>query len=251
MPSLNQPAWKSWLDAALAFLYPEVCQLCGVERAAAAQGYVCLPCRARPGAIRWIEPPFCGRCGLPHEGDISSAYRCGNCADLDLHFAGARAAVAATDWLLQVVHRYKYGKQLWFEPFLVELLLQQAVPNLRTHPWDLIVPVPLHPVKLREREFNQSERLAAHLGQAAGLPVDSHGLYRARPTRTQTALSRSERAQNMRGAFAVRPHAGFAGRRVILVDDVLTTGATTSACARALREAGAQSVFVWTLARAV
>jgi ComF family protein len=250
MPSPG-PAWKSWLDAALSFLYPEVCQLCGVERAGAEQGYVCVACRSHPGAVRWIEPPFCQCCGLPHAGDISVEYQCGNCEGLELQFKGARASVAATDWLLQIVHRYKYGKQLWLEPFLVELLLQQAVPHIRVHPSDVIVPVPLHPAKLREREFNQSERLAHHLSVATGLPMDARCVSRVRPTRTQTALDRTERAENMRGAFAVHARADLAGKRILLVDDVLTTGATTSACAASLRQAGAREVFVWTLARAI
>jgi len=113
----------------------------------------------------------------------------------------------------------------------------------------MIVPVPLHPLKEREREFNQAERLAARLGESTGLPVNTRGLRRIEPTRTQTLLTREQRAANVRHAFAVRAGCQLEGRRVILVDDVLTTGATTSACARALRNAGARVVQVWTVAR--
>jgi len=109
--------------------------------------------------------------------------------------------------------------------------------------------VPLHPVKKREREFNQAERLAVRLGKAAEIPVNTRGLRRVEPTRTQTLLTREQRAANVRHAFAVGSGCQLEGRRVILVDDVLTTGATTSACARALRKAGAQEVQVWTVAR--
>ena len=113
----------------------------------------------------------------------------------------------------------------------------------------MIVPVPLHPLKKREREFNQAERLAARLGEATQVPVITRELLRVEPTRTQTLLTREQRATNVRRAFAVRVGCQLEGRRVILVDDVLTTGATTSACARALRIAGAREVQVWTVAR--
>ncbi len=120
---------------------------------------------------------------------------------------------------------------------------------MRRQDWDFIVPVPLHAVKQREREFNQAERLAAHLSAASGIPLNSRWLRRIKPTATQTLLTRQQRAANMRGAFAVRPGVRLDGERVILVDDVFTTGATTSACAEVLRAAGAGDVCVWTVAR--
>jgi competence protein ComFC len=122
---------------------------------------------------------------------------------------------------------------------------------LREQNWDFIVPVPLYSVKQREREFNQAERLAARLSAATGIPLNSKMLWRIKPTATQTRLTRTERAANMRGAFAVRSDTRLDGERVVLVDDVFTTGATTSACAQVLRAAGAGDVCVWTVARGV
>jgi len=107
----------------------------------------------------------------------------------------------------------------------------------------------LHSLKLREREFNQAGRLATHLSAATGIPLHSKLLRRVRPTATQTLLTRQQRAANMRGAFAVRPGVGLDGERMVLVDDVFTTGATTSACAEVLLAAGAGEVCVWTIAR--
>jgi ComF family protein len=107
----------------------------------------------------------------------------------------------------------------------------------------------LHPLKLREREFNQAGRLAAHLARAVSIPLNEKILRRVNPTATQTLLTREQRAVNMKNAFAVRPGARLAGKRIVLVDDVFTTGATTSACAQALRGAGAAEVCVWTVAR--
>ena len=111
------------------------------------------------------------------------------------------------------------------------------------------MPVPLHPLKQRERGFNQAARLAATLGARVKIPVKDGFLRGRRPTRTQTLLTRSARADNVRRAFAVRPGVKLRGERIVLVDDVFTTGATTSACAATLRAAGAGAVCVWTVAR--
>lgn len=237
------------LEAFWAFFYPACCQVCRRERATADEGYVCQSCRGRLGAVRWIEPPICDRCGLPFEGQITTRFECANCREMELEFSKARAAVVASGLVLDVIHRYKYMRALWFEPFLARLFVERAAPVVQREGWDVIVPVPLHPVKLREREFNQAERLAGHLSRASGVPLNGRVVRRVKPTQTQTRLSRSKRAANVRGAFALAPGAQFDGDRVVLVDDVMTTGATTSACARALKDGGAGEVCVWTLAR--
>jgi ComF family protein len=245
-PSALKDGVKCWLDAALGFFYPSVCQLCDSESATAADGYVGARCRQ---GVRFIKPPFCECCGLPYEGDITTRFECANCREMQLHFRFARAAVVAGPRMLEVIHRYKYKRALWFEPFLAGLLVRVAAPAVAGQGWDLIVPVPLHPLKKREREFNQARRLAAHLGRAVRLPIEASALRRVQATRTQTLLTRNQRAANVRRAFAVRPGCKLDGRRIIIVDDVLTTGATTSACARALLRAGARDVCVWTVAR--
>jgi ComF family protein len=157
----------------------------------------------------------------------------------------------AQDVVLDVIHRYKYSRALWFEPFLAELLINQAVPELAKSSWQWIVPVPLHPAKQREREFNQAERLALRLGAAARIPINTRLLRRVLATPTQTLLSRGERVANMKNAFAMRGKQQLKGERILLVDDVLTTGATTSECARVLLSAGAGEVCVWTVARGI
>jgi competence protein ComFC len=240
---------RGWGEALLGFYYPNLCQICQVERALPRQGYVCERCWSRPGGIRFITPPFCERCGLPFEGEITTAFECSNCREMELHFQYARAAVAARGLVLDVIHRYKYSRALWFEPFLADLLVRQAAPALSSREWDLIVPVPLHPVKKREREFNQAERLARHLSLATGIPVDRHLLRRIVPTPTQTLLTRRERAANVSKAFALCRSRELSGQRIVLFDDVLTTGATTNACAKLLRRNGSGEVCVWTVAR--
>ena len=239
-------SFQKWFNAGLGFFYPEICRLCEAEPATARDGFVGARCRSQ---ARFIQPPFCERCGLPFEGDITTPFECANCREMELRFTSARSAVVARGVVLEAVHRFKYQRQLWFENFLAGLFLREAVPALRGQNWNLIVPVPLHSVRQREREFNQAERLAARLSAAMKIPLNQRLLRRVTPTATQTLLTRQQRAANMRGAFAMRPGRRLNGERVILVDDVFTTGATTSACAQVLRAGGAGEVCVWTVAR--
>ena len=122
---------------------------------------------------------------------------------------------------------------------------------MRSERWDGVVPVPLHPVREREREFNQAERLGRLLGAALQVPVRKDLVIRTEATSTQTQLSRDERTRNVRRAFAPVPGLSIPNTRWIVVDDVLTTGSTTDAVARVLRSAGAEEVVVWTVARGV
>ena len=187
---------------------------------------------------------------MPYEGEITGPFQCGNCRDLEFHFRSARSAVLTGEFVLDVIHRYKYQQALWFEPFLADLLVRQAGPDLAREGWDVIVPVPLHSSKRRERGFNQAERLAQRLSEATRIPINTNLLRRVQPTQTQTRLSREQRAANVRHAFRPRSKLKLEGSpRAVVVDDVLTTGATTSACAGVLREMGASEVCVWTVAR--
>ena len=230
----------------LNLLYPPVCQLCHDQRAEARDGFVCAKCWSH---VRFIRAPFCERCGLPFEGDLTTTFVCTNCNDLKLHFTSARSAVVARTVVLEAIHRFKYSRALWFENFLAGLLIREAAPVLAKGNWHGIVPVPLHPVKLREREFNQAALLAAQLARATKIPLNEKILRRVNPTATQTLLTRDERAANMKNAFIVSKGTRLAGKRIVLLDDVFTTGATTNACAKALQVAGAAEVCVWTVAR--
>jgi len=237
---------QRWFHTVLGLIYPEVCQLCKTRRAAARDGFVCSQCWSQ---VRFIRAPFCERCGLPFSGALTATFECTNCREMELHFSSARSAVVAKTVVLEAIHKFKYSRALWFENFLTGLLLREAVPALREQLWDFIVPVPLHPLKLREREFNQATLLARPLARATGIPLNEKMLRRTARTSTQTLLSRERRAVNMKKAFTVREGIRLDGKKIVLVDDVFTTGATTSDCARALRGAGAADVCVWTVAR--
>ena len=234
------------LRESLNLLYPPVCQLCHDHRAEAREGFVCAKCWSH---VRFIRAPFCERCGLPFPGDITTQFECTNCHELELHFSSARSAVVAKSVVLEAIHRFKYSRALWFENFLADLLVREAAPVLRGQSWQFIVPVPLHSLKQREREFNQADILARHLSAATTIPLNPRLIRRVASTKTQTRLTKQQRAENMRGAFAVCHGLKLSGEKIILVDDVFTTGATTSACALALQTAGAGEVCVWTVAR--
>src|SRR5436190_4181245 len=238
-----------WVNAGLAFVYPEVCQICQKERAGPQEAYICAHCRS---LAKIIEAPFCERCGTPYEGAITTRLtECANCCETPLHFRSARSAVVVREGVREAILSYKYRRALWFEPYLAELLIGAAGPELAMEKWDWIVPVPLHPAKEREREFNQAERLAQRLAAATGIPLDNKLIRRTVPTPTQTKLNREERVANMKNAFSPNKGVALKGARIVLVDDVFTTGATTSACAKVLKASGAGDVCVWTVARGI
>jgi ComF family protein len=202
-----------------------------------------------------IVPPFCSTCGEPYEGEMSDSFRCGNCADLKVHFDFAIAGYKAEGKVRELVHRFKYQGALHLRG-LLGAMLEAAMQDRRfaslSSQW-VLVPVPLFHARQREREYNQARELCGVLSAATALPV-SEALSRVRPTTPQASLSRHQRIENLRGAFTVKRAAAsrgdLQGRSVLLVDDVLTTGSTTSECARILRrEAGVEKVVVITVAR--
>ncbi|MSU04363.1 MAG: ComF family protein [Pedosphaera sp.] len=169
--------------------------------------------------------------------------------DQKIAFTSARSACSFEGPVREAIHSYKYRRALWYEPFLAQLLLDAALPTLTKTSWDAVIPVPLFSTRQRGRQFNQAERLAQHLGHALHIPVLDKVLRRTRPTVSQTKLAKKARAENMKGAFDIDQLPETSLRRVILIDDVLTTGATANACALPLINAGVETVVVWTVAR--
>ncbi|MBI4026802.1 MAG: ComF family protein [Verrucomicrobia bacterium] len=231
---------------ALDLLYPRQCQMCGGTLRCVAFSFLCDDCFA--DAPR-LEPPYCSICAMPFHGIIGPDFRCPNCGQIRLHFDRAMAVMRFQGVVRRAIHSLKYGHQGYWARVLQSWLLEGVDPLLNRSEADVVLPVPLHPVRERERGFNQAWFLADALARSWKIPAHRRVLTRVRQTETQTHLDREERMANLRGAFAVRRPAVVAGRRVLLMDDVLTTGSTASECARILREAGARSVLVLTLAR--
>ena len=166
-----------------------------------------------------------------------------------MHFEASVSAYRSRGVVREVVHSFKYSRQIHLRHLLGRWLAEAlADPRLAGRRFDLVVPVPLHPARQRERGFNQAELLAAELQHISGLVV-RNVLQRTRYTATQTQFDRSERMENLRGAFRLRRGSNVQDLRMLLVDDVLTTGSTLSECASVLREAGALSVHAVTAAR--
>jgi competence protein ComFC len=233
------------LDAFLSLFYPAACVVCSedIERTE----YLCEPCQARAPRI---VPPFCAKCSEPFAGAITQTFSCANCEHRVLHFDCAVAAYRSRGLIRKIVHQFKYSGQRYLRyPIAAWLGETLRDPRLEGRRFDLVVPVPLHPARQRERGFNQAYLLAELFAASAGLPLTDL-LERVRYTTTQTAHDRAQRMENLHDAFRLRKNRDVRDLRVLLIDDVLTTGSTLSECARVLKAAGAISVHAATAARA-
>ncbi|MBI4460091.1 MAG: ComF family protein [Acidobacteria bacterium] len=193
----------------------------------------------------------CGQCGFFLQGTavLHQTRLCGLCRRRAFRFEQARSFAAYEGTLQSLIQRFKYdGLRPLAQP--LSELLAEAARRLEPHSWDLILPVPLHRRRQRQRGFNQAELLASRLSKTLRVPLGTKDCVRIRDTRPQTGLRAAERRKNVAGAFHVPRPESVSSLRVLLVDDVLTTGATVNACAQALGEAGARGVWVATLARA-
>lgn len=215
------------------------------------------------GRLRFIADPQCACCGFPFDFDTgegavrapdvaSGAERlCGSCARKAPPFKTARAALAYDDVSRDMVLRYKNADQLHLVRSFLPWLMRAGADQIEAS--DYIVPVPLHRWRLLKRRYNQSAELARSLAKVGGKPAMVHALKRIRATSVQGHLNYNQRKKNVRRAFIIRPQDAekLAGRTVLLVDDVYTTGATAKECTRALLAAGVSAVHVLSVARVV
>ncbi|MDR3401350.1 MAG: ComF family protein [Chthoniobacter sp.] len=231
-------------EAVLDALYPPHCAKCLAETPSGV--HLCPACA---GQAPKIEAPFCRQCSQPFDGAIEGEFVCGQCKDRKLPFDCAVARYRSRGVVREFIHRFKYERHFYLRQPLGEWLAETLEDErIAAQPFDALVPVPLHTARYRERDFNQAEVLAKLLAKRAGKPV-LKALKRIRYTTTQTRLDRDERMENLRNAFRVRHASAVHSRHLILVDDVFTTGSTVAECARVLRQAGAASVRVVTVAR--
>ncbi len=230
------------LRALLDIILPPVCLIC------AGPGSVdgLCPACAHLFEQKKISSPLCTICGGPFPDSAGPDHSCGQCLAERVPFTWARSALVADGIVLDAVHRFKYGNEVNLARPLAMLLSRIALP----HAPGVIVPVPLHARRLRERGFNQSLLLAKELSKSTKAPVDYMNLKKRVDTPQQARCDAEERRRNVRGAFEVRRPGAFKGAVVLLVDDVYTTGATIKECASTLKKDGAK-VMALTLARAV
>ena len=257
-------AVRGWAVAALDLVFPARCPVCAATLGAGRHDPLCGACW--DGVVR-IAPPFCTRCGLPFfafadiedrhgfpgpvcasgdlGGHVGAPQFCSPCAVAPPAFDWARAAGLYAGPLRDAVQRFKFGRRPALARPLAALVLEQCAAAVPARA--VLVPIPLARERERERGFNQAALVAERVARGLGAPLRERWLARTRATAPQTELDAVERRANVRGAFVASTAA--AGADVVLVDDVLTTGATAGECARALRAAGAASVGLLTVAR--
>lgn len=230
----------------LDILLPLQCVKCGTV--VGADGGLCATCWP---TVRFLQAPQCAACGLPFDVPLGDGALCGTCSRAAPPFERARAAFLYDDASRDLVLSFKHADRTDAAPVYARWLARAGGPLLAEA--DVIAPVPLHWTRLFRRRYNQAALLALALGRQGGVAVDTRLLVRRRRTPSQGGLGATGRRENLRGAIVVHPgrRAALAGRRILLVDDVFTTGATAAACARALLRAGAGAVDVLTLARVV
>jgi competence protein ComFC len=224
-------------------VFPLSCEFCGKLVESRENAGVCAPCESR---IRRIAPPHCPGCGRTC---LSATGRCESCSDEKFHFDRAYACVAYESGIKEIVHGFKFGRKRFLAPFLTRILTGFVHENLAASAWDLVVPVPMDRKRENERGFNQSKLLSRSLAQKLELLHGNDVLGCVPSERPQAFLNRSERKANAQGRFFVKKRLEVHSRNILLVDDILTTGQTASACAQVLKEAGARSVTVLALAR--
>ena len=231
----------------LHLFFPKECVHCGRLLDYRNREFLCPDCRK---LITPVRQPLCDRCGRPLPGEIEYQFNCSTCRENPPRFRRARSAFLLTGAGKSLVLKYKYSSNPYLSSPAINWILKTGGDEYRWSDYDLIIPVPLHPRKARERGFNQSGVLSGGLNRRTGIKLSRKALVRTRYTKTQTRLGRQERQKNVKGAFRTSDRADLSGKSILLVDDVFTTGATVNECARMLIKAGASMVDVMTLARA-
>lgn len=235
---------RRWRHAVLDALLPPRCLAC--TAAVDIPGRLCPACWAE---VDFIAAPHCATCGLPFAYDEGAEAVCGACAAETPAFDRARAVLRYNGVARSLVLGFKHGDRTHAAPAFADWIGRGGEALLEGA--EVVTPVPLHRWRLFTRRYNQSGLLAREIARDWGLEFSPDLLRRTRHTPSQAGLKRDQRFLNVRGAFKLRQGRAVEGRRVVLVDDVMTTGATVNACARALKQAGAETVDVLTLARVV
>jgi ComF family protein len=239
--------WPSLGESLGRLMYPPHCLVCSLPNAPDEDRYLCRSCRL---ITHDVADPTCPRCGMelgPHE---TARPRCASCRNVPLRFDRAVAAARHAGAARQLVLALKFAMRRENVIPLSKMLARRLCETGISGRVQMIIPVPLHRRRRRERGFNQSELLAREVGRLLDLPVRAHCLRRVTDTPPQTlTILPSDRRANVKGAFAVRRDPRLQGKTVLLVDDVLTTGATTDECAAVLKRAGVKHIFVGTATR--
>ena len=237
---------RPWGQAFANLLFPLECASCHIPLAPSnGDNRLCKGCTEK---LTTITPPYCQSCAEPFPSDPSLAIVCPNCQHRPTAFDFAFAGYESRGLVRELIHHFKYNRQLHLRVVLGHLLLKALEePRIQAREDWLITPVPLHPRKLRDRQFNQAREISRCLQRHTQFPLVP-GLRRQRDTTSQAMLDRKGRLANLQGAFTLTPKARrqrpFAGRHILLIDDVLTTGSTLHECAQVLKQEGQAAMVV-------
>lgn len=232
-----------FLTFILNMLFPPICPICHGLMSDA--NGICPVCFSK---MRFITDPLCDKCGRPMEVPGYETPCCAECLKKPQSWRRARAVVVYNDISKQLILPFKHADKMQLTPVLTRFMLIQKE-FIAEH--DLIVPVPLHWRRMIKRRYNQAALLAHHISKQTGIAFDPCAVKRIRPTTPQGHLSPDERRRNVKNAFRVSLKSNVAGKHVLLIDDVMTSGATASGCAKVLLANGAASVDVLTFAKAL
>ena len=228
-------------------IFPPRCAACGIILGEKPISPFCETCRSDFELL--CETPLCQTCGTPYADRTAANHLCGSCLLSPPPFAASRSVAAYQGVLQHAIHRLKYGRDVTLAKTLGQTMADFPYPLFDIRDYEIIMPVPLHVRRLRERGFNQALLIARTIAKRHHLKLDYLSLAKIKDTAPQVAFGRRERESNVKGAFAVTDPKRVKGMRVVLIDDVLTTGSTTRECARVLNRSGATSVAVLTLCR--
>ncbi len=244
--NLDDTSPLEWLKRSassfLEFFLPRLCLFCGAAVGEAAEVAVCPECE---GQIEWVASPLCTCCGAVFASRDGADRLCSDCQEDPPPFTRARAAAIYDGPAAQAIKRFKFTRQMAYLPVMQHWLKRPLCTELVAAA-DLIVPVPLHPRRLKQRGFNQALLLARAFPE---IPLAREAVLRVRHTTPQVELKPNERRENVKGAFAVPDPALVKGKNILILDDVYTTGATVRECANILRKAGVRQVDILTVAR--
>lgn len=236
-----------WVKSFINLFYPLSCYICRAKLSPLRDIPLCDQCLR---GIQFNQSPFCRRCGthLPAFSQ-KDAYYCKKCRTTPYYFKRAFSVCVYAGIVKQCIHLFKYKRKLALSKFLCRLLIDFTRSFIAIEKIDLIIPVPLHPRKLRQRQFNQAEILAQALSRAFNKRLKHNALVKIKDTPAQIDLPQAARIKNARGCFRVKNLPAVKDKNILLIDDVLTTAATVNECAKVLRQAGAKKIEVLTLAR--
>lgn len=251
MPECKQTTGRSIetiFTSLINIIYPKICVACNdkLDNISPPNKVLCIKCHSK---IKKNLPPFCCQCGRHLTTQNFTKNICSDCIKSPLFFDRAFSPCIYEGVIKELIHQFKYKNKDYLgytlSKFMIKFIKDYWLPM---NYLDLIIPVPLHRSKFREREFNQAQILGSYIAQNFNKEILCDLLLRHCRTRTQTGLNNTERFLNVRDTFSLKPKTSIKNKNILLIDDVLTTGATSSEAARLLKSAGANIVFVLTLA---